>query len=169
MTDMPHLLDALASGGEGHRLGFFGSHALNSMRMEVGYKVSADMTNEVTAFEAGLMRFVEIDKGDFVGRDALFYNMQSPRWKLVYLGVDTGSIDADCLGGEGVFKGEKRVGVVTTAGFGFTTGSSLAWAYVDPDQSDPGNELSVLVLGRVCRASVLAEPVWGPASERPRS
>jgi dimethylglycine dehydrogenase len=169
MEEMPDVFDALVEAGQGYGLGFFGSHALNAMRMEVGYKVSADMTNEVTAYEAGLMRFVRPDKGRFIGRDALLANIEAPRWKLVYLHVEPEDLDADCLGGEGVFKDGKRVGVVTTAGYGFTTGTSLAWAYVDPDQSEPGNRLTVLVLGRACRATVLAEPVWDPMGERPRS
>lgn len=167
--EMPTIFDALVGAGAQHGIGFFGSHALNAMRMEVGYKVSADMTNEVSAFEAGLMRFVKLDKGAFVGRDALIANMSAPRWKLVHLEVDPGELDADCLGGEGIFSEARRVGVVTTAGFGFTTGKSLAWAYVDPDMSDAGTELAVLILGEERPARVLAESVWDPRSERPRS
>jgi dimethylglycine dehydrogenase len=168
MDRMQEVFDAVVGAGLKHGLGFFGSHALNSMRMEVGYKVSADMTNEVSPNEAGLMRFVRPDKGDFVGRDALRANMESPRWRLVYLEVDPGDVDADCLGGEGVFSGSQRVGVVTTAGFGFTTGKSLAWAYVDPDRAEPGTEMEVLLLGEPRPARVLDEPVWDPRSERPR-
>ena len=89
--------------------------------------------------------------------------------KLVYLEVDPGDLDADCLGGEGVFRGERRIGVVTTAGYGFSTGKSLAWAYVDPDQAEPGTVMTVLVLGRPCPATVLADAVWDPAHERARS
>ena len=114
------------------------------------------------------MRFVRLDK-DFFGRDALVANMEAPRWMLVYLEIDPGDLDADCLGGEGVFAGDRRVGVVTTAAYGFTTKRSLAWAYVDPDRARPGTELDVLVLGRPRPARVLAEPVWDPKHERARS
>jgi dimethylglycine dehydrogenase len=169
MEHMPGVFDALVENGLANGLGFFGSHALNSMRMEVGYKVSADMTNEVSPYEADLMRFIKLDKGDFVGRQALMSNIEAPRWKLVYLVVEPGELDADCLGGEGVFNDGERVGVVTTAGFGFTTGASLAWAYVDPDQAEPGKRLTVLVLGRACPAIVVDEPLWDPSGLRPRS
>lgn len=170
MNEMPAVFDALLAAGTPHGLGLFGSHALNSMRMEVGYKVSADMTNEVTADEAGLMRFVDLGEGhEFIGRGALVDKMAAPRWRLVQLRVEPGELEADCLGGEGVFKDGRRVGVVTTAGFGFTTSCSLAWAYVDPDQAEPDNRLTVLVLGAPCEASILGEPVWDPGSERPRS
>jgi len=169
MADMPSVFDALVAAGEPHGLGFFGSHALNSMRMEVGYKVSADMTNEVTAYEAGLMRFVQPEKGDFVGASALRRNMAEPRWKLALLEVHTGDLEADCLGGEAVFDDGHRVGVVTTGAYGFTTSKSLAWAYLDPGLDSPETTLDVLVLGKACPAVVLGEPPWDPRSERPRS
>jgi len=136
--------------------------------MEQAYRVSADMTNEVTAYEAGLTRFVDLDK-EFIGKEALLANMENPRWLLVYLDIDVGDLNADCLGGEGVFSGHKRIGVVTTAGYGFATGKSLAWAYVDPDQSEPGTEMTVLVLGERRPATVSAEAVWDPKHERARA
>ena len=169
MVDMAVVFDAVVAAGEPLDIGLFGSHALNAMRMEAGYKVSADMTNEVTAFEAGLMRFVRPQKEGFIGREALLANMEAPRWKLALLDVDTEDLDADCLGGEGVFSEDRRIGVITTAGYGFTTGKSLAWAYVDPDRAEPGTEVGVLVLGRRCHAVILGEPVWDPKSERPRT
>ncbi len=168
MDRMADVFDALVEAGEPSGLGFFGTHALTSMRMEHGYKVSADMTNEVTAFEAGLMRFVDLDK-DFIGKQALIENMENPRWMLVYLDIEVGDLNADCLGGEGVFSGDKRIGVVTTAGYGFDTGKSLAWAYVDADQAEPGTEVTVLVLGEPCPTVVLAEAVWDPKHERARA
>ncbi len=170
MGGMPAVFDALVAAGGPLGLGFFGSHALNAMRMEKAYKVSADMTNEVSVDEAGLMRFVNLDKpAGFVGRDALAGARRPLRWKLAYLEVDPGDLNADCLGGEGVFTGERRVGVVTTGGYGFTVGKSLAWAYVDPDVAEPGTRLEVLVLGRSCPATVLAEAVWDPGHERVRA
>ncbi len=165
MGRMAEVFDALAAAGAPLGLGCYGTHALTAMRMEQGYKVSADMTNEVSAYEAGLMRFVKLDKG-FVGKPALLANMDAPRWMLVYVEIDSDHLSADCLGGEGVFSGDRRIGVVTTGGYGFGTGLSLAWAYVDPDQAEPGTEMTVLVLGEPCAARVLAEPVWDPKHER---
>ncbi len=168
MAAMGEIFDALVAAGDGLGVGLFGSHALASMRMEQGYKVSADMTNEVTAYEADLMRFVRLDK-DFVGKQALIANMEAPRWRLVYLEVDPGDANADCSGGEGVFGGDRRIGVVTTAAYGFSTGKSLAWAYVDPDQAESGTGMTVWLLGRARPAMVLAEAVWDPQHERARS
>ena len=166
MEDMPVAFDAVLEEGTEYGAGLFGSLALNSMRMEKAYKVSADMTQEVTAYEAGLMRFVDLSKTGFVGHRALLANMASPRWKLVLL--DVAATDTDPLGAEGVFLDGNRVGVVTTTGYGHTTGRSLAWAYVDPDLAAPGRELDVLVLGKPLPARILDGPVWDPASVRPR-
>ena len=168
MERMVEAYDLLVEAGAPLGMGFFGTHALTSMRMEQGYKVSADMTNEVSAYEAGLMRFVKLDK-DFVGKAALVANMENPRWMLVYLDIDTGDLTADPLGGEGVFSGDKRIGVVTTAGYGFTTGKTMAWAYVDPDQAEPGTEMTVMVLDRPCPAVVLEDAVWDPSHSRARA
>ena len=169
MKQMVSVFEALATQGERFDLGLFGTHALTSMRLEAGYKVSADMTNEVSAYEAGLMRFIRPQKPDFVGKEALLANLEAPRWMLAYLDVESGEFAADCIGGEAVFADGRRVGVVTTAGYGFSTKKSLAWAYVDVDQAEPGNELTVLVLGEDRRATVLAEPVWDPTSARARA
>ena len=166
MGDMPRVFDEVAEAGTAYGTGVFGSLALNSMRMEKAYRVSADMTQEVTAYEAGLMRFVDPSKAGYVGHRALLANMAAPRWKLVLL--DVAAIDTDPLGGEGVFLNGRRVGVVTTTGYGHTTGRSLAWAYVDPDLDGPGTELDVLVLGEPVPARILDGPVWDPASVRPR-
>ncbi len=166
MPQMPEVFDALVEAGEPLGMVFFGTHALTSMRMEQGYKVSADMTNEVTAYEAGLMRFVNLDKR-FIGKEALVANMQEPRWMLALLDIDAD--DADCLGGEGVFVGDHRIGVVTTAAYGFGTGKSLAWAYVDPDRAEPGTGMEVMVLDQRRQAVVLKEAVWDPSHVRARS
>ena len=166
MEDLPVVFDAVTKSGAVHGLGAFGSLALNSMRMEKAYRVSGDMTQEVTAYEAGLMRFVDPAKSGYIGHEALAANMCNPRWKLALLDVDV--TETDPLGGEGVFMDDRRVGVVTTAGYGHATGRSLAWAYVDPGLDEPGTGLEVMVLATRRRARVLDGPVWDPDSVRPR-
>ena len=166
MEDLPSLFDAVAESGAAHGLGVFGSLALNSMRMEKAYRVSGDMTQEVSAYEAGLMRFVDPVKKSYIGYEALVANICRPRWKLALVDVDV--TDVDPLGGEGVFMDGRRVGVVTTTGYGHATGRSLAWAYVDPGLDVPGTCLEVMVLGRPAPAEVLDGPVWDPDSVRPR-
>ena len=66
------LYEALRAAGEDLGLADFGLRAMDSLRLEKGYRAwGADLNTEVTPLEAGLERFVAFDKGDFVGRDAL--------------------------------------------------------------------------------------------------
>ena len=114
------------------------------------------------------MRFVRLDKGDFIGREALRRGMTEPlRWQCVYLGIDAS--DADCLGSEAVFDGETRVGAISSGGYGHTVGRSLAFAYVAPPAAAAGTPLAVMVLGERRPATVLAEALCDPHGLRARA
>ena len=168
MADMPAVYDALWAAGEAHGIGNFGSYALNAMRLEKGFKGASELTNEVTLPEADVMRFCKLDKGEFIGRDATVKSQDGERpWTCVYMDIDAG--DADCLGSETVYLNGRRVGAISSGGYGHWVGRSLAFAYVEPHCAAPGTELSVAVLNTRRAARVLAEPVYDPASEKPRS
>ena len=160
--------DALWAAGEAHGIGNFGSYALNAMRLEKGFKGASELTNEVTLPEADVMRFCKLDKGEFIGRDATVKSQEGERpWTCVYMDID--AEDADCLGSETVYLNGRRVGAISSGGYGHWVGRSLAFAYVEPQCAAPGTELSVAVLNTRRAARVLAEPVYDPASEKPRS
>jgi dimethylglycine dehydrogenase len=168
MAAMPQVYEALWSAGQAHGIANFGSYALNAMRLEKGFKGASELTNEVTLLEADVMRFVKLDKGEFVGRDATVKSAEGPlRWICAYLEVD--AADADPHASETVFLDGQRVGQVSSGGYGFSVGKSLAFAYLDPQAAVPGTELEVMVLGERRPARVLAEPVYDPANERPRA
>ncbi len=113
------------------------------------------------------MRFVKLDKGDFIGRDATLASQDGDLpWICAYLAVDVA--DADCLGSETVFMNGRRAGQVSSGGFGHCVKQSLAFAYIDPDCAAPGTALEVMILGERRPARVLADPVYDPASQRPR-
>ncbi|MGI9412588.1 MAG: FAD-dependent oxidoreductase, partial [Hyphomicrobiales bacterium] len=132
MADMPAVYDALWTAGEAHGIGNFGSYALNAMRLEKGFKGASELTNEVTLPEADVMRFCKLDKGDFIGREATLRSQEGDRpWACVYLDVVAG--DADCLGSETVYLNGRRVGAISSGGYGHWVGRSLAFAYVEPD------------------------------------
>ncbi len=168
MDAMGAVFDALWAAGEPHGIANFGSYALNAMRLEKGFKGASELTNEVTLPEADVMRFCKLDKGEFVGREATAASAQSELpWICAYLEVD--STDADPHSSETVFQDGERVGQVSSGGYGFTVGKSLAFAYVKPAAAAPGTELEVMVLGEKRPARVLAEAVYDPANERPRA
>ncbi len=145
-----------------------GHHAVNSLRVEKGYRISRDMTHDVDPVEAGVGMFVKRDKGDFVGREALLERDARPRkWASAYLQVDCDV--AECTGGEGVFRDGRPVGLTSSGGHGYTTDAVYAFAFVSPDDAEPGTELEVMVFGDLYPARVLGEAAYDPANERLRS
>ena len=120
-----------------------------------------------TTPEADVMTFCRLDKGDFIGHEATARSKESELpWICAYLEVD--AADADPHSSETVFLEGRRVGQVSSGGYGQYVGKSLAFAYVEPAAAAPGTELEVMVLGERRPARVLAEPVYDPGSERPR-
>ena len=135
--------------------------------------ISRDLTHDVGPDEAGLHPFVKIDKGDFVGRDAVLARRAAAesgerpyRWELTYLAVDTDV--AEVHGSDAVYADGRPIGLVTTGAYGYTFDHGLAFAYLAPDYSEPGTELEVRVIGDVRPARVLGEPIYDPTGERLR-
>ncbi len=169
IADLEAVYDAVWQAGEAHGIVDFGAHAMNALRMEKAYRGwGSELTGEITLSEADMARFLKIDKGDFIGRDALLaHGNEPPRTKLVYLEVD--SPDVDICGGEPVFCNGKYAGVATSGGYGYSVQKNLAFAYVTPDLAKTGTTLEILILGKMCKAQVLSEPVWDPKNERLRA
>jgi dimethylglycine dehydrogenase len=110
-------------------------------------------------------RFVRMDKGDFVGREALAERKEAGiALQCVYLEVDDG--DSDPRGNEPIYDGERIVGVSTSGGYGHAVGKTLAFAYVEPRLAAPGSRVEIETLGERRAAEVLAGPVYDPKNER---
>ena len=137
---------------------------MNAMRMEKGFKGAGELTNEVTVREADVMRFVREDK-DFRGKAG---SLAAPRFVCVYLGVDGDGLN-DGNGGEAVLADGAQIGTVSSIAWGHGVNRLLAFAYVAPEHSAPGTALHVVVMGEARAAEVLAEPVYDPGNEKPRS
>jgi len=169
MERLAELYDALWAAGADHRIANFGAYAVNSLRMEKAYRGwGSELTNEITLIEADMRRFLALDKGDFVGRQASARRAEEGVvTRLVYLEVDAG--DNDVRGGEPVFDGQRCVGVCTSGGYGHATGKSLAFAYVEPALAAPGSRVEISLLGEHRGAEVLAEPAYDPTSARMRA
>jgi dimethylglycine dehydrogenase len=165
---LPAIYDALWASGEPHGIADYGSFAMNAMRMEKGFKGAGELTNEVTLAEADVMRFVRLDKGDFLGRDATAAGLDRPLpWICVYLDIEPDG-EHDGHGGEAVLLDGQTVGATSSVAFGHSVGRILAFAYVKPDAAAPGTALEVVIMGQPRRALVLAEPAYDPAGRLPR-
>jgi dimethylglycine dehydrogenase len=163
------LYDRLWQAGQPLGLADFGLYALNSLRLEKGYRGwGSELTNEITPVEAGLMRFVAMGKGAFVGRAGVERALAQPQpTRLVQLAVE--ATDADPIGGEAVLAGGRCVGVTTSGGFGHCVGRSLAFAYVEPALAAAGTRLELLILGEPRAAEVLPGALWDPGNARLRA
>lgn len=166
--DLARLYDALMEAGSAHGIADVGLYALDALRLEKGYKAyGSELTNEITLIEAGMERFADFSKGDFVGREAtLARRREGVATVCVYLGVE--AEDADCLGNEPVTADGRVIGVTTSGAYGPTVGRSLAFAYVEPAFAAPGAALEVRILGEARSARVEARPAYDPQNTRPR-
>ena len=169
MAGMSKVYDALMAAGKPHGLRLFGTYAMNSLRMEKSYRGwGSELTTEIDMIEASMERFLRLDKEDFTGKAAALSNEQrGPRMKLVTMEVD--NTDSDCLGNEPVYSGGELAGVTTSGGFGHAVRKSLAFAYVAPQFSAVGTELSVLVFAERRPARIVPDSIWDPENARPRS
>ncbi|OZM78658.1 hypothetical protein CFP66_30385 [Pseudonocardia sp. MH-G8] len=151
--------------GTGARPG--GYRAIESLRLEKGYRVwGADIGPETTPDEAGLAFAVRRD-GGFVGHEALHAaRAQGVARTLACLVLDDPR--AVALGGEPVWLAGEVVGQVTSGGYGYTVARSIAFAYLPADTPE-GAELDVQVDGTWQRAEVAASPLYDPKGGRIRA
>jgi len=159
-----HLFDALFAAGAEYGIGMVGMRAMESLRMEKSYRMwGSDMTRDYTPFECSLDRFVRMNKGAFIGREALEKQLAAgvPH-RFITLEVH-GVTDADPLGNEPLFDGKgQMIGRATSGYYGHAVKKSLAIGYVKPAFAAPGTALEILILGERKRATVLVESPYDP-------
>jgi dimethylglycine dehydrogenase len=163
------LYDALVAAGTDLGLAHFGARALNSLRFEKSFGTWAREYRPIyTPFEAGVDRFVAVDKGEFIGRSATLRDCrEAPKRRLVTLVVD--AADADALGDEPVWHDGEVVGWVTSGGYGHCVGKSIALAYVSAVAARAGVACEVEILGERRGAVVQDGALYDPSGERMRS
>ena len=168
MSQMKPLYDALMKAGEGHGIKNFGTYALNALRMEKAYKAwGSELTTEISLVEADMLRFAR-KGGGYIGADVVEQKRRDGvATCLVYCAVE--AADADVMGNEPVYAGDKVIGITTSGAYGHCVEQSLAFAYVDPGYDAPGSVFDIEILGERRRARVLAEAAWDPRNERLRA
>ncbi len=160
------LYAAIIERGRAFGIANYGLYAVNSMRIEKGYKAwSTELTNELNLLEADMERFFSTKKDDFVGKAATLAAAPRPL-KIVYARVDAG--DADARGGEPVLAAGRCIGVTTSGGYGHRVNQSLAFACVDPPFAAPGSAFDIQIQGELRRAQVLPAAAFDPDNARMR-
>jgi len=163
------LWDLLWKAGQEHGVIAGGRGAFNGLRLEKGYRAwGTDMTTEHDPYEAGLGFTVKLDKGDFIGREALERRREEgPRRKLACLVLE--DPDVVVLGNEPIWKNGEVSGYVTSAAYGYSVGRSIAYAWVPPGLAEEGTEVEVQYFGERHGAKVAGEPLFDPAMKKMRS
>jgi glycine cleavage system aminomethyltransferase T len=162
------LWDTIWGAGRDHGLLAGGYKAIDSLRLEKGYRVwGADITPDETPYEAGLEFAVKLEKGDFIGREALLEaEKRQLERKLVCLVLEEPRSIA--LGSEPVRLDGSVVGRVTSGGFGYSVARSIAYAYLPAGEAEPGRAVEVEIFGEWVSGEIAAEPLWDPKGERIR-
>ena len=164
----PRLWDLLWEAGQPFGVIAGGRGAFDSLRLEKGYRsYDKDMWSEHDPFEAGLGFAVNLDKGGFIGREALPRRKDAgPRRCLTCLTLDDAS--RVVMGGEPVYACDAPVGFVTSAAYGYSIGRGIAYAWLPPECAAVGAALHVAYFGERLAATVAREPLFDPAMERMR-
>ncbi|ASP37092.1 FAD-dependent oxidoreductase [Labrenzia sp. VG12] len=167
VADMPAVYEAVLAAGARP----FGMWALNSLRLEKGYRTwKGDLSTDYSLLEGGLERFIKFDKPqDFPGKAALQAEKQRGVTKrFVTLTVAAGDADAPYM--STLWHDGKVVGEVTSGGWGYRVGKSIALGMLRADLTVPGTEIEVEIYGERCHAVVQEDrPLWDPDNERIRA
>jgi glycine cleavage system aminomethyltransferase T/glycine/D-amino acid oxidase-like deaminating enzyme len=161
------LYDAISAAGAPFGIADAGYRAIESCRLEKGYLYwSSDITPETNPYEAGLGFCVRLDKGDFIGRDALAAVKEAgPSRRLVSFTVEG---FAPFHGGEAILYDGKVVGSVTSAGFGHTLQKTIAFGYV-PAALARETAFNLIAFGRSYDATRGGRTLYDPKGDRLKS
>jgi len=166
------VFDALMKAGEGHGIRPVGYRALESLRLEKGYRAwGSDITPNDTPFEAGLGWAVKLRKNtDFSGRRALEAVAGQPlKKRLACFTVDDPKIVL--LGRETILRDGQPVGYLTSGGYGYTVEKNIGYGYVRnaegvSDEFLAGGTYELVVAMDTVPAKLHMEPLYDPKAER---
>ncbi|RWM12629.1 MAG: FAD-dependent oxidoreductase [Mesorhizobium sp.] len=171
VADTLAVFDAVWSAGQKHGLKPFGMYALDSLRLEKGYRAwKGDLSTDYSILQGGLERFVKWDKPDFRGKAALLNEKQEGvKKRFVTLVVENpGDCDAPYM--STLWHDGRIVGETTSGGWGHRVGKSIALGMLRSDLTEPGTAVEVEVFGDRFKAVVQKdEPLWDPKNERLRA
>ncbi|MBB5516965.1 dimethylglycine dehydrogenase [Rubricella aquisinus] len=157
-----HLFDRIMAAGEPHGLKLVGARAQNWLRQEKSYRAfGSDLGRDATPLEAGLDRFVDLDK-EFKGKAAMLET--GIRAKCVTVLID-GPDDADPWGREGLFHDGQMIGRLTSGGYSVAFGKQIGIGYVRPDLAVTGQALKVRIMDGLYDATVTEDSPYDPKNE----
>ncbi|WP_411032707.1 GcvT family protein [Shinella sp. BYT-45] len=170
VEDTAPVFDAVWEAGQKHGLKPFGMEALDSLRIEKGYRAwKGDLSTDYTVLQGGLERFVDWSKPAFKGKAALEREKQQGVSKrFVLMTVEAGECDAPYM--STLWHGGQVVGETTSGNWGYRVGKSIALGMLRADLAVPGTEVEVEIYGDRFKATVEPDgPLFDPENERLRA
>jgi dimethylglycine dehydrogenase len=165
--NQPDVYRAIIAAGDEFGLRHAGSHALMSLRLEKAFPSwGLELASDYYPDESGLARFIAMDKGEFTGREAVAA-LAGPREKIGLFEIDAN--DADACGGEPLYRDGEPVGYLTSGGYGYRVGRSLALGYVNPELHRAGEFFETEIVGDRRRATLLDGAAYDPRGLRSRA
>ncbi|MCF6272245.1 MAG: FAD-dependent oxidoreductase [Rhodobacteraceae bacterium] len=165
---------ALMTAGQAHGLVNAGYRAIESCRLEKGYRAwGSDIGPDHTPFEAGLGWAVKLHKNTpFKGREAMAAQKETGVKKL--MACFTAPKDVILLGRETIYRNGERVGWLTSGGYGYTVEKSIGYGYVrNPDGVDKvyvlNGEYELEVANRRIKCAVHTAPLFDPEMKNIRT
>ena len=162
--------DLIIEAGKEFGLELGGYKVLDPLRLEKGFKYfTTDLTPTTTPYEAGLGFCVDLEKGDFIGRDALVkQKAEGLRRKLCTLVLTDTDEFVQIYGGEAVHHDDKVVTRVRSGGYGFTVKKNILYAFLPIELAVKGNRFTVELIEGNRQAEVTASVLFDPKGERAR-
>jgi 4-methylaminobutanoate oxidase (formaldehyde-forming) len=163
--------DMLIEAGREFGMEIGGYKVLDSLRLEKGYRYyTVDITPSETPYEAGLGFCVHLDKGDFIGRDALVkQKKEGVQRKLCTLILPETDEFTQIYGGEAIYYEGRVLTRVRSGGYGFTLKKNILLAYLPTELAKQGNRFTVELIEGRRQAEVSASVLFDPKGERLRA
>jgi dimethylglycine dehydrogenase len=162
------LFESIMSAGADLGIKPFGMRALLCLRLEKNFGTWFREFRPIYGpFEAGLDRFIKLDKPDFIGKTAaLKEKTDGPKKSRIFMVVD--ALDCDVMGDEPIWVDGKVVGWVTSGGYGHFVDQSLAQGYIPTELVKAGMQLEIEILGERRPARLQMDPPFDPEAKRMR-
>ena len=170
IEDTANVFDAVMAAGTPLGLKPFGMYALDSLRLEKGYRTwKGDLSTDYTIMQGGMERFVKFDKPVFKGKAAIeAEKAKGVSKRFVTLLVDAGDCDAPYMAT--LWHNDEVVGETTSGGWGYRIDKSIALGMLRSDLAVEGTRIMVEIFGKRVSAVVQKDqPLWDPTNDRIRA
>jgi len=163
-----NLWEKIIDAGKDFGLTACGYRAIESLRLEKGYRAWAgEINTETNPYEAGLGFAVALKKENFHGKLACMDAKKKLKRKLAAIVFD--DITSAPFGSEPIRIKNEVIGRIKTGGQGYTINKAIAYAYLPINTCEPGTMVEVELFGRWIQGLISSEPLFDPSNERVRS